>query len=58
MLTKGIKIKLWQGLTTLLLVLLICGMGLQFWGKISGASQAFQMATVIQILDGDTSDFP
>lgn len=44
----------WQGLITLLLLLLISGIISQFWGNTSLASVSTQSATVISVVDGDT----
>ncbi|MBE9225055.1 thermonuclease family protein [Phormidium sp. LEGE 05292] len=44
----------WQGLITLLLLLLISGIFSQFWGNTSLASVSTQSATVISVVDGDT----
>ena len=44
----------WQGLITLLLLLLIGGIFSQFWGSTSLASVSSQSARVIDVIDGDT----
>lgn len=44
----------WQGLITLLLLLLISGLANQFWGSTSLASVSTQSATVLNVIDGDT----
>lgn len=53
MFKKQKKFNFWSLLTNLLLVLLLGGIGGQFWAKTSLASQ---QATVIKVIDGDTVD--
>jgi len=43
-----------QGLITLLLFLLIDGIAIEFWGRISLASPGMQSAKVVRIIDGDS----